>query len=84
MDFIITAFSSKGSFWANAVPFTAALAVLPLVTGAATSAEQCGAALRAGLASQAALNGFSTDFLQTVRGVHALEYAYKRFVAVCI
>lgn len=56
---------ATGSFWANAVPFAAALAVLPLVTEAASSAEQCGIALRVGLARQAAVHGLSTDFMQT-------------------
>jgi glutamate-1-semialdehyde 2,1-aminomutase len=53
------------SFWANSVPFAAALAVIPAATAAAVSAEMCGLLLRSGLQEQAAKHGFGGDFLQT-------------------
>ena len=56
---------ATGSFWANAVPFAAALATIPLAAEAARSAEACGMLLRRGLAEQAAAAGLGEDFAQT-------------------
>lgn len=56
---------ATGSFWANAVPFAAALATIPLSCAAAKRAEELGLQLRAGLAGQAQRFGLDADFRQT-------------------
>ena len=56
---------ATGSFWANAVPFAAALSVIPLAAAAVSSMERLGLELRAGLAKQAAQHGFGDDFIQS-------------------
>ena len=56
---------ATGSFWANAVPFAAALATIPLADAAAESAERCGNVLRSGLEQQAKSYGFGNEFKQT-------------------
>lgn len=59
------AIHATGSFWANAVPFAAALATIPLAAAAAARAESSGLALREGLQAQAEAAGFGNDFAQS-------------------
>ena len=56
---------ATGTFWANAVPFAAALATIPLARAAAERAEATGTALRDGLRAQARAAGLGEDFGQS-------------------
>ena len=56
---------ATGSFWANAVPFAAALVTIPLSDEASRNAEARGLELRCGLRHQAKQCGMGSDFQQT-------------------
>jgi glutamate-1-semialdehyde 2,1-aminomutase len=67
---------ATGSFWANAVPFAAALATIPQAAPAAATAEAMGLRLRAGMLHQAAACGLADDFVCS--GPPQMPYWYFR------